>query len=134
MEARFLRSGAVEPQRDQRRLNPTVRMLLVGMGRFVAFVAIAAGVAVGIALAVAAFTDSDAWRAVTLGLYVGGALLVAIPLFSWSGRTASIGGYDVYELPLDAHSRRRWQAQLGAYVAIGMALIGLGVLLEVFRN
>ena len=132
MEERFLGRGGVEPERSG--LNPTVRMLLVGIARFIAYVAVAAAVSVGIAVALAALRGGDLWRAATLGLYVGGALLVVLPLFSWSGRTGSIGGYDVYEIPVDATARRHWQSQLVAYLAIGLAVIGLGILLEVVRG
>ena len=135
MEERFLRTGeAVSPERPKRELSPTTSMIVRGLGRLAAFVAIAVSVCVGTALLIGMWTDSDLWRAATLGLYVGGAILIAVPLLSWGGRSYSTGAYEAYEIELDAAARRRRQGELWVYVLIGLALVGLGVLLEVLRS
>jgi hypothetical protein len=129
MEQRFLGTGAVEPA-ARRELPPFVRMVAVGLARFAGVVAGAGAASVGVALLIAWWRDSDLLRAATLGLYLGGAILVAVPLLSWRGRAHSSGGYEHLEIETDAALRREWQSTLGVYVAVGVALLALGVALE----
>ena len=132
MEERFLRSGdAVTPERPRRELGPRTRTLIRGLRRFALFVAIAAGVSVGLAVAIALWRDSDVGRAAALGLYLGGGALIAVPLFSWGGRSHSTGGYDFIETEsLGPEGRRQWQAEHSAYLAIGVSLILIGLTVE----
>ena len=130
MEERFLRTGAVEPRAKERRLPPVARFLAAGITRFVGMVAGAAGVAVGIALIIGWWRDSDLLRAATVGLYVGGAVLVFVPLLSAGGQRFDAGEYEIYEVDTDPETRRLRQSGAWAYVVVGVVLIGLGVLLE----
>jgi hypothetical protein len=135
MEERFLRTGAVQPARE-RRAEPTLaRVIGRGLLRFLAIVVVAVGVSVGAALLIGHWRGSDLSRAVTLGLYLGGACLIAVPLLSAGGRPLGSGGtYEYMEIPTDPSLRRAWQAQLVVYVAVGLVLIGLGVLVETLHS
>ena len=130
MEERFLRTGSIEPRVERRALPPAARFIAAGIGRFVGMVAAAAGVAVGVALLVGWWRDADPLRAATVGLYVGGAVLVFVPLLSAGGQRFEGGGYEYYELDTDPELRRHRQSGAWAYVLIGLTLVGLAVVLE----
>jgi hypothetical protein len=130
MEQRFLRGGAVTPERARRSVSPTAAMIVRGLARFAAFVATAVAVSVGVALLIGWLTGSNLWRSALLGLYFGGAVLIIFPLLSWGGRPVSVGGYGLHEIDVDPELRRRRQGELWAYVFVGLAVIGIGVLFE----
>lgn len=132
MEERFLRSGeAISPERQPRELSPTTSMVVRGLGRLTVLLAIAIALSAGVGVLIGMWTDSDLVRATILGLYVGGAILVAVPVLTWGGRSYSTGAYEVYEVDIDPYMRRRRQGELWVYVFVGLVLVGLGVLLEV---
>ncbi len=133
MAERFLRTGAVQPE-QRRGVHPNVKMIAAGIARFAAIVALAAGLSVGISLLIGWQRGSDLWRAAALGLYLGGALLIAIPLLSAGGRTHDTGGGYTYLEIEGATGRRAWQGTIAVYLAVGLALIGLGILLETLRS
>lgn len=135
MEERFLRTrGAVEPERRQWTVPAFVRIVVAGLARLTTLVAVAAGISVGIALLVGAWRGSSLWNAATLGLYVGGALLVAAGALSWGGQSYEVGGYEVREVQTDPEERRRRQSRMGLYVVVGVAQVALGVLLETWTG
>jgi hypothetical protein len=131
VEERFGGKGLSRPGPDDGGVSPLGTVIAKGLVRFAAVVAAAAGVSIGVALAVAWWRDSAYVRAAVLGLYLGGAALIAVPVFSWGGRSYSAGGYEYYEVETDPAARRAWQSRLGVYVAVGLAVIGLGFLLEI---
>jgi len=106
-------------------------VLVAGIGRLLSYAGIAAALAVGLALAIAVWRDSDLWRAAALGLYLGGGLLVAVPVLfgARSPMTVAEVGYEKFDLGPEA--RKAWYAQSAAYLVIGLVLIGVGVLIEV---
>ena len=106
-------------------------VLVAGIGRLLSYAGIAAALAVGLALAIALWRDSDLWRAAALGLYLGGGLLVAVPVLfgARSPMTVAEVGYEKFDLGPEA--RKAWYAQSAAYLMIGLVLIGAGVLIEV---
>ncbi len=106
-------------------------VLVAGIGRLLSYAGIAAALAVGLALGVALWRDSDLWRAAALGLYLGGGLLVAVPVLfgARSPMTVAEVGYEKFDLGPKA--RKAWYAQSAAYLVIGLVLIGAGVLIEV---
>ena len=125
MEERFLRTGAIEPARREREtsLHPVVRMLLVGVARFAAFAAGAAAIAVGVALLIGTLVGAAHERSVPLGLYCGGALLVfSAALTSGTGITP-----DWVVDEVTAEELRRSRGVRWVNLALGMALIGLGI-------
>jgi len=130
MEERFLSIGEpISPERPRHELGPEGKVLVGGLRRFAVFVGIAAGISVGLAVGIALLRGSDVTRAASLGLYLGGAALVAVPVFSWGGR--GVGGYVTYDLDeLSPQARRRWQGEHAAYLVIGVTLVLLGILLE----
>lgn len=134
MEERFMRRDA-GAKAHRSSLHPRAQMVLLGLGRVALYAGAAAGAGAGIGAGVALLRGSDdPLGGAILGLYLAGAALVGVPLVSWSGRSYSGAGYEFYEVETDPASRRAWQGQLGAYLLIGMIVIGVGVLLEVLRE
>jgi hypothetical protein len=129
MEERFLRTGAIEPP-ARRGLPRFARMLLAGLARFAALVTVAAGISVGAAVLIGWGRDSDLWRSATLGLYLGGALLIVVPLLGAGGRSYGSGDYVFYDIETDPEARRAWRGTLWTYLAVGVTLVGLGIVLE----
>jgi hypothetical protein len=70
-------------------------------------------------------------RSVVYGLYVGGAVLVAVAFSQTSGGVAS--GEHVSEYGADAspEARRARQAHSGPYLIVGVIVLLLGMLLDV---
>jgi hypothetical protein len=118
--------GTVEEKHRVRREKriPTTRRgaLLHGLRRFVVILAALCALVAAAALLVVAFTDIDGPRALTLAFYAAGALI-------------TVGGFlnvTSYESP-EWYTPDERQAAFGmsfAYAAFGLALIGVGVLLE----
>ena len=135
MEERFLRTGAaVEPERSRRLGGGRFGWIVRGLARYLAFVGIAATAFVGVALLISLWTDSSAARAAALGLFVGGALLILLAVLQGGMPPMSQPEVGYEKLDLSTEARRAWQAQAWAYVGIGLALIGLGVLVEVLAG
>lgn len=131
MEERFLRAGrAIEPEQRRPGVPLFLTMMLAGLGRFLALVAVAAAISMGIGLLVGVWRDSDLLRAATIGLYVGGAALVAVGALSWGGQSYDVGGYEVREVAADPDERRLRQSRMGVYVVVGVAQVALAALLE----
>jgi hypothetical protein len=124
MEERFLRGGAVQPEAEPRRRHPRTEFLLAGLRRFVLITAGAAALSAGLGLVAGWLTNSDLVRYLTLGLYVGGAILVAYGVFVFSS------------------APRRWVGELGedlgastgqdtaGFIAVGIAVIGIAILVD----
>jgi O-antigen/teichoic acid export membrane protein len=122
MEERFLRGGAVEPEARRPPGGGRARVLAAGLARFAALVALAGGAALGLGLLLGRSRGSEPVDAAAWGLYGGGIALIGFALLG-GGR------------------QRRWRGEhgedLGAspaagpvYLAVGVALLGLGVLVE----
>lgn len=126
MEERFLRAGAVEPEKRERR-KP--HWFLAGLLRFFAIVALSAGASVALGFLLGLWLDWDSARSVTLGLYLGGALMVGVGGLSWGGQGMDTGGYTFYE-EMSGGERLMHQCRMGVYVLIGVIVIGLGVAAE----
>lgn len=125
MEERFLGAEAVHPESDRREWSPRTQMLLAGLRRFAIFTAAAAVGAAGLGILVGYLRGGDPVRGAALGLYVGGALLVAFAVFTFSNQPRR--WVDEYGHDLGAGGA---SGDTGALIAIGLALIGLGLLLE----
>jgi hypothetical protein len=130
MEERFLRTPAVEPERHTWPLDPRAWPPWVQLPTLV--VAIAA-VFAGAGALVAAAKSFDAVAGATWGLYGGGALLLFLgvaPFLSSSG-PSTLGG-----ACMEAEQRRAARmseiAQTLLLLVAGAALIGLGLLVEVY--
>jgi hypothetical protein len=125
MEERFLGGGPVHPEADRLERGPRTQMLLAGLRRFAIFTAAAAAAAAGLGVLAAYLRGGDLVRGASLGLYVGGALLVAFAAFTFSNQPRR--WVDQYGHDLGAGGGG---GDTGAFIAIGLALIGIGLLLE----
>ena len=83
-----------------------------------------------LALLVGWWRGSDLARAAAVGLYVGGAALVSVALVMAQAPPFELAGHQFDRSVTDPAERRRWQAGRGAYVAVGVALLALGVVVE----
>ena len=126
MEERFLRGDAVRPERERRELHPAASFLLRGLKRFVIFTTGAAVLAAGLGLVAGWLADGDLVRYLALGLYVGGGLLIAFALFTFSSQPRRWIGEWGEDLGTSAGG------ETGAFIAIGLALVGIGLLVEQF--
>ena len=131
MEERFLRPRSAvgpEPSRVGSFVRSRFRFVLRGIARFVGLVAAAAGLCVGIALLVVAFAGASAGRAVPIALYIGGACLVATAVLGARG-TLTVDPRWNWD-PVTAEQLRRSQGIRTAYLAVGIAVVGLGLLAD----
>jgi uncharacterized membrane protein len=131
MEERFLRPrSAVGPESG--RVASYVRsrsgFVLRGIVRFVALVAVVAGLCVGVALLVVAFGGASAGRAIPVALYIGGAFLVAVAVLGARG-TLTVDPRWNWD-PVTADQLRRSQGIRTAYLAVGLAVVALGLLAD----
>ncbi len=128
MEERFLRSGAVEPRAERRRLPGFVRFVGAGLLRLFAWTTVAVAITGGAGLAWGALRDSDdLLRSFTLGLYVGGAAMVGLALLS--------GGRDIeYRGDLGEKLGPGGGGGVGAVALVGVLVILVGVAIEVVRS
>jgi hypothetical protein len=130
MEDRFLRSGAVTPARRRPSLDPR---RWPWWTRPPALFLTAAAVSAGVGLLVAAWKDYDPVSGATWGLYGGGTVLLMIGVAPFMGESSAptLGGFG-----REAHDLQR--GRLGdalstlAYLVFGAALIGLGLVLELY--
>jgi hypothetical protein len=127
MQERFL-VGAAPVQPEQRRRSLLPRWILLGLLRLAAAVFAVAAVSIGLALLVGHHRGTAPSRAIPLGLYFGGAVLTIVGGLDLSGRGAMYG-YAYGASPEDLQLRQS-QAARGAYVVVGLLVIGLGVLLD----
>jgi hypothetical protein len=127
MQERFLGGSAgIHPERKGRTLVP--RWILFGLLRLFVWVLVASGISVGLALLIGHFRGSDPSRSIPVGLYVGGAALTALSIGGAGGRSTYASG-DAQGLPSDLNLRRV-HALRGAYVLVGLAVIGVGILFD----
>ena len=124
LEERFLRHGAVEPERRRAPGTDLVRFLLAGVLRFAVLVVVAGAVSLGLALLVGWQRGSDPAEAAAWGFYAGGIVLVGFALVSGGRSTHRRGehGEDLGSSP----------AAGPVYIAVGVALLALGVATETF--
>jgi hypothetical protein len=131
MEERFLRTRApVEPEPGAVAsfVRSRVGFVARGVARFVALVLLAAGICVGIALLVVELGGSSTGRSIPLALYIGGAFLVATAVLGARGTLTLDPRWNVD--PVTADQLRRSHGIRAAYLVVGMAVLGLGVLAE----
>jgi hypothetical protein len=69
--------------------------------------------------------SADPSRSVPLGLYIGGSALIVVTIGGFGGQSISPGYEETTRSDLNM---RRMQAMRGAYVLVGLLVIGLGVL------
>jgi hypothetical protein len=127
MQERFL-DGAAPVRPEQRRRSPVPRWILLGLLRLAAAVLAVAAVSIGLALLIGHYRGSAPSRSIPVGLYLGGAALIVIGGLGLSGRGAMYG-YAYGASPEDLQLRRS-QAARGAYIVVGLLVIGLGLLLD----
>ena len=108
--------------------TPRRRVLLAGVGRFAAIVAAAAGTAVALALLVGWWRGAGLAQAAAIGLYLGGAALIVVSF----GRAQPFEyeGHQFDKSVSDPGEHRRWNASRAVYMAVGIAVIALGVVME----
>jgi hypothetical protein len=133
MEQRFLRTGAVGAA-PRRKVPAYVRFVGAGLARLAGLVAVAAAISAGIGLLVGWLKGSDLGHAANLGLYLGGAALVAVALLSAGGQSFSSGEYVIHDVSADAHARRHHQSKVGVYALVGALVLVLGAVVETLRG
>jgi hypothetical protein len=130
MEERFLSEGAIEPRAERRRVPGAgfIRFLAAGIGRLVAYTAIAGAIAGGVGLVWGLVKGSeDLLHSFVLGLWVGGAAMVAI--------AALTGGRDIkYRGELGEDLGTGGGAGMGAILVVGLILIGIGIGIDVLQR
>jgi hypothetical protein len=130
MEERF-GTAAVQPEKRETVLRHRRHWLVAGLLRLALILALATGASIALGFLLGMWRDWDAARSVTLGLYIGGAALVGVGVLSWGGVGVESGGYVFYE-DMGPGERMLHQSRMGAYVLIGIVVIGFGVLAEMF--
>jgi hypothetical protein len=131
MEERFLRPRSPvgpQPSRVGSFIRSRSGFVLRGIVRFVAGVGAAAAMCVGIALLVVVFGGASAGRAVPVALYIGGAFLVATAVLGARG-TLTVDPRWNWD-PVTAEQLRRSQGIRAAYLAVGLAVVALGILAD----
>jgi hypothetical protein len=127
MQERFLGApGGVHPPPRRRVVFP--RWILAGLLRLCIWVLLASAASVGLALLIGHFRGTAPSRSVPVGLYIGGAVLCILAVTGAGGRSTYGTGY-VDNLPNDVNLSRV-NALRGAYVLVGLLLIGLGILFD----
>ena len=131
MEDRFLHTGAVQPDKREREARAPRHWLVAGLIRLALILAIAVAASVAVGLLVGSWRGWETTQAIAMGLYIGGSVLAGVGALSWGGQGYDAGGYTFYE-SLGAGERMLHQNRMGAYVLIGLLVIGFGVLAEMF--
>jgi hypothetical protein len=135
MEERFMREGAVSPERPRRGLPRFVRRMLAAIALVLGLIVLVSAITVGVALLIAAWQDLDAWTTVTYAFYIVGAILVALPFLGGIGDPGPGFDYITPEqgsmLGTYAAEARSLRHSFIVYVAVGLALVAIGFLLEV---
>jgi hypothetical protein len=124
MEERFLDREPVHPERQRRQVPPFLAMVGRGIVRFLVFVAVAAGIVVGIGAGAGAMRGGDIMRSIVLALYIGGAGLAAFAVFTFTNQPRHWVGEYGEDLGTSGGG------DLPAFIAVGVTLVGLGVLLD----
>jgi hypothetical protein len=128
MQERFLRvAGGVHPPPRKRIVFP--RWIVAGLLRLLVWVLLASAASVGLALLIGHFRGTDPSRSVPLGLYLGGAALCILAAVGTAGGRSTYGIGYIDQLPNDLNLRRL-NALRGAYVLVGLLVIGLGILCD----
>jgi hypothetical protein len=130
MEERFLREGALEPRAKRRRVpgGGFIRFLAAGIGRLVIYTVIAGVIAGGLGLVWGLLRGSDdLLHSFVLGLWFGGAAMVAIAALT-GGRVIQ------YRDQLGNDLGKGGGAGMGAILAVGLILIGLGIGIDVLQR
>ena len=128
MQERFLgATGRAHPPPPRRQLVP--RWILAGLLRLFVWVLLASALSIGLALLIGHFRGTDPSRSVPLGLYLGGAALCILAVLGAAGGRSSYGTGYIDNLPNDLNLRRV-NALRGAYILVGLVLIGLGILVD----
>jgi hypothetical protein len=131
MEDRFLHTGAVQPDKREREPRAQRHWLVAGLVRLALILAVAVAASIVLGLLVGSWRDWETTKAIAMGLYIGGGALAGVGVLSWGGQGYDAGGYTFYE-SMGAGERMLHQNRMGAYVLIGLLVIGLGVLAEMF--
>lgn len=131
MEDRFLHTGAVQPDRREREARAPRHWLVAGLIRLGLILAIAVAASAALGLLLGSWRGWETTQALAMGLYIGGAAIAGVGVLSWGGTGYESGGYVVYE-NMSGGERMLHQNRMGAYVLIGLVVIGLGVLAEAF--
>lgn len=128
MEDRFLREGAIEPRPQRRRLPVFVGVIAAGLMRLATYTAIAAAIAGGLGVVWGLLRGSDdLLHSFVLGLWIGGAAMVTI--------AALTGGRDIqYRGELGEDLGKGGGAEMGAILAVGLILIGIGIGIDVLQR
>lgn len=132
MEERFLHAGAVEPRKESRERRER-HWLFAGLIRLGVILALAIGGSLVIGFLLGRARDWETARSVTYGFYIGGAALLGVGFLGWGGQQYEGGGYVFYENATGVE-RVMHQNTMAAYVLIGLVVVGLGVLTEVFTT
>ena len=130
MEERFLGEGAIEPRAEGRRVpgGRFIRFLAAGIRRLVTYTAIAGAIAGTLGLVWGLLRGSDdLLHSFVLGLWVGGAAMFAV--------AALTGGRDIqYRDDLGADLGKGGGPEMGAILAVGLTLIGIGIGIDVLQR
>lgn len=127
MEDRFLREGAIEPRAERRQVPGFIR-LAAGIRRLVIYTVIAGAITGGLGLVWGLLRGSDdLMHSFVLGLWIGGAAMFAI--------AALTGGRDIqYRGELGEDLGEGGGTEMGAILAVGLILIGIGIGIDVLQR
>ena len=129
MEDRFLHTGAVQPDKREREPRVPRHWLVAGLMRLAFILALAVGASVALGFLLGSWRGWGTTQSIATGLYLGGSALIGVGVLSWGGSGYEAGGYVVYE-SMSGGERMLHQNRMGAYVLIGMLVVGLGILAE----
>ena len=128
MEDRFLREGAIEPRVERREVPGFIRLLAAGIRRLVTYTVIAGAIPGGLGLVWGLIRGSDdLLHSFVLGLWLGGAAMFGI--------AALTGGRDIrYVGELGEDLGEGGGSEMGAILAVGLILIGIGIGIDVLQR
>lgn len=128
MEDRFLREGAIEPRAERREVPGFIRFLAAGIRRLVTYTVIAGAITGGLGLVWGLIRGSDdLLHSFVLGLWLGGAAMFGI--------AALTGGRDIrYVGELGEDLGEGGGSEMGAILAVGLILIGIGIGIDVLER
>jgi hypothetical protein len=128
MEDRFLREGAIEPRAERREAPGFIRLLAAGIRRLVIYTVIAGAITGGLGLVWGLIRGSDdLLHSFVLGLWLGGAAMFGI--------AALTGGRDIrYVGELGEDLGEGGGSEMGAILAVGLILIGIGIGIDVLQR
>lgn len=104
---------------------------LGGLRRLLVIVGIAVGASAIVGIVLGQWREWGFFRSVVYGLYVGGAVLVAVAFSQTSGGVVSGEQVSQYGADASPEARRVRQARAGPYLAVGVVVLLLGMLLDV---